>query len=645
MTWDLAQEVLAAVFLVVLLLSIRRNYSLVTPADKIYTYCIYAVFASIVSVTTASTLVNGMFEVDTPSAWVVHTLAFIIMPLVAVVFMYYLIASMDDTVKIEIAHPRLLAIPYVVYVFFVLTNWYTHALFYIDSAGYHFGSYEFLNYGMTYLYCLVTLFLAVWYRKYFNSSARWVYMIFPVLTIFAAIVQQLAPKLLMLDSNYVVALFIIYLFLQNIRINTDPVTLLGDKNSFTNRVRAELRGGESFVVVLVMLRRWNWIREGYGRALQDDLARAIAQYLGSVVDRQQVFRRSNTQFAIFVPVEDMNKGGGVVDAIFTKFSLPWQEHGLSIVVPISIATLQHPGIISSPEEADMLLDYVGRLAKLRLPEQTIRCTDNMLETVLLKESLIHLLLSEVEMSGFSVAYQPIFTNDEKCVRFLEAYVRLPEGPFREMSPTEFVPVAQEVGIMTDIGNITLDRVCKFIRKLIDDKIYIDGISINVSLLQVSNPGWVEDTIRIITENKVPFSMIMFEFTESVFEENTAVVTDAMKKMRSLGIRFILDNFGSGHANINHLLMWDFDGIKFDQIFVQGDTDTNNSFIVMSELATAFNKSNIMTIASGIETVHQDSFAKRANCQYLQGFYFAMPVAEDEIEALLSRFADRMPQQP
>lgn len=641
MTWDIALQVMAAVFLVILLLSIKRNYSLITPADQWYTWCIYAIFALMTATTPAQLMSLSNSASSALSLEILYTLVFALMPLVAVVFMYYLIASMDDTVRVEISQPVWLAVPYAVYLLFVATNFLHQGAFSVDGSGFQPGSYVFITYAVTYLYTAITLFLAVWYRTYFNRATRSVYFIFPLISLGVTIATHATSRFMLLEAGYVVALYVIYLFMQNVRINTDPITMLGDKNSFTNRVKILMKENKPFAVVSINIRRWGWIREGYGRQMQADLAVAVADYLEGLTDRHVVFRRDEVQFVVLLDSKMQAIIDGLLTALQEQFKTAWEVRGLAVDLQASIGVLTHPGVAQSVHQVDALLDHVMALASRRVSDDLIVCDTAMLEVVTMKEHLIKTLVNEVESEGFSISYQPIFSSDESNVRFLEAFVRLPEGPFRELSPSEFVPVAQEVGLMRDIGNITLEKVCKFLKQLIDKRIFVDGVSVNVSLLQVSSPHFVEDTIRIIEAHQVPFSMIVLELAESVFEENTDVVQDAMKRLGSLGIRFILDNFGSGHANINHILLWNFDGVKFDKVFVRASTDNATKFTVMTQLAAAFRESGIVSIAAGVETPAQDGFVKNAGCEYVQGYYYAMPCAQDEIEALLSRFASRM----
>lgn len=641
MTWDIALQIMAAVFLVILLLSIKRNYSLITPADQWYTWCIYAIFALMITNTSAQLMGVSSVVSTAVSLEILYTLIFAFMPLVAVVFMYYLIASMDDTVKVEIRKPAWLVLPYAAYLLVIAANPLTHMVFSIGGVGFESGPYVFLTYAVTYLYSGITLFLAVWYRAYFNRATRSVYYVFPLISLTVTIATQLTSRPMLLEAGYVVALYVIYLFMQNVRINTDPITMLGDKNSFTNRVKILMREGKSFTAISVNIRRWGWIREGYGRQMQNDLAVAIADYLEEITDHHSVFRRDEIQFIVLLDQKMQPSVNELLAKLQGQFKSAWEVRGLTVDLQAGVGVLTHPGVAQSVHQVDALLDHVMALASRRVSNDLIVCDTAMLEVVTMKEHLIKTLVNEVEAEGFSISYQPIFTSDESNIRFLEAFVRLPEGPFRELSPSEFVPVAQEVGLMRDIGNITLEKVCKFLKHLIDNRVFLDGVSVNVSLLQVSSPHFVEDTIRIIEAHQVPFSMIVLELAESVFEENTDVVQDAMKQLGSLGIRFILDNFGSGHANINHILLWNFDGVKFDKVFVRASTDNATKFTVMTQLAAAFRESGIVSIAAGVETPAQDGFVKNAGCEFVQGYYYAMPCAQDEIEALLSRFASRM----
>ena len=192
----------------------------------------------------------------------------------------------------------------------------------------------------------------------------------------------------------------------------------------------------------------------------------------------------------------------------------------------------------------------------------------------------------------------------------------------------------ETGMIVEITYQILDKVCKFVNRLSENGIEFDGVHVNFSGQQFSQIGLAEKVEGIIEANHTPFSKIKIEITESILADNAETVEEFALEMQQRGILIELDDFGTGYSNIVSVMNTPLDTVKLDKSLVWSAMEKKETAAMVKSLSTVFHEMGLQVLAEGVENAQQEAFVKSCGIDYIQGFYFAKPLPEEEAFAFI-----------
>ena len=236
-----------------------------------------------------------------------------------------------------------------------------------------------------------------------------------------------------------------------------------------------------------------------------------------------------------------------------------------------------------------------------------------------------LLRRALRNKGFEVYYQPLYTVCDGKFTEAEALLRLRDGAGGFIPPDEFIPVAEDSGMIAEIGAMVLDEVCKYIRYLLACRIDVDSISVNLSAMQLMPDDAVGRILGIIRRNGVSPNRILLEITESTLICNFEPVAEKIRKLSDAGIQFALDDFGTGYSNIANVIDLPFDVVKIDKSLIWDSAVNVRCRQMVRSLAGAFRGIHLTVTAEGVETAEHAAFARLCRCDKIQGFLYARPM--------------------
>ncbi|MDH5572592.1 MAG: EAL domain-containing protein, partial [Gammaproteobacteria bacterium] len=238
----------------------------------------------------------------------------------------------------------------------------------------------------------------------------------------------------------------------------------------------------------------------------------------------------------------------------------------------------------------------------------------------------------LEKNEISLVYQPQLNRDKKIIG-AEALVRWNTMDLGIISPVDFIPIAEQTGIIIDLGTYILETALKDLRHLYENNIYLDQISVNISIRQFFHFNFVntvKNLLSIYIHEDIK-TIIIFEMTETILIEDIEKVIQLMSTLKSLGIHFSMDDFGTGYSSLSYLKRLPIDEIKIDRSFV---SELHNADDNKSMITTILNMADIFklnTVAEGIETAEQFDFLAENNCDIYQGFHLSKPLTRDKLE--------------
>jgi diguanylate cyclase (GGDEF)-like protein len=413
----------------------------------------------------------------------------------------------------------------------------------------------------------------------------------------------------------------------------DPLTDLGNRSLFTQQVKCTLdqSAGEG-AVLFIDLDDFKTFNDSFGHGAGDELLRAVARRLReSVRPGDAIARLGGDEFAVMVAAERSVDASAtaLAERIMKAFEHPVSAAGEIIFVQLSI------GIATTHEsrDADELIRNAD-LAMYRAKEsgkgRHAMFEPGMRDAVLKRHGLKEELQRAVERGQLIVEYQPIVSLENGSVAAAEALVRWDHPGRGRLLPSEFVPLAEETGMIMALGQFVLEEACRSARRWQGASRSREGISVHVNLsaVELRDPDLPQTVESALQRTGLAAELLVLEITESLVQDADASLT-ALEALRGLGVRLALDDFGTGYSSLSYLRSLPLDILKIAKPFVEGMTrgSQESSFARMIiDLARAL---DLRVVAEGIESAEELEALRDLGCELGQGFYLAEPLGREE----------------
>jgi diguanylate cyclase (GGDEF)-like protein len=414
----------------------------------------------------------------------------------------------------------------------------------------------------------------------------------------------------------------------------DALTGLPNRILFSEQLKQALkrvRRGERLAVLYIDLDRLKRVNDTLGHPIGDKLLKGVADRLRACIrDIDTAARLSGDEFAIIQSsIDRPSDAAALAIRIGAAIREPIDLNGHQVVVDTSI------GISIAPNDGTEL-DELLKTADIALYEakNTGRGTycfyeTDMNERMQVRGKLEHDLRRALANGEFELFYQPIVSLQDNKITSFEALLRWHHPERGMISPAEFIPIAEEMGLIIPLGEWVLRTACAEAATWPSDI----KVSVNVSSLQLTNKNLVSVIISAIASARVPADRLELEITESVFIQNTFANLSTLKKLHELGVKFAMDDFGTGYSSLGYLLSFPFSKIKIDRSFIAGLSDKNESRAIVRAVADLARNLSMIVTAEGVETDQQLEQVRLLGCTEMQGYLFSQPLPAAEIHRL------------
>jgi len=415
----------------------------------------------------------------------------------------------------------------------------------------------------------------------------------------------------------------------------DALTGLANRAYFTSHVGKLLKKeheAEPFALLYLDVDHFKQVNDSMGHPAGDRLLREVASRLSKLISPDDFIARiDGDEFALVFMGGDVSEISLFAEKLMAAFAEPFrlddnEEH---VCCSIGIALAPKHG-----DEVDLLLrnaDLALHAAKLD-GRSTFRFYEHSMRLAAEKRHIMTLELRQALAEGqFELYYQPIFTLADDSISGFEALIRWHHPQRGMVSPAEFIPVAEETGLIAGIGQWVLRQACLTAARWPKSI----KISVNLSPAQFGQPGLLDSVMAALEEADLEPHRLELEITESIFLSNSRQNIQLLYGLRELGVRIAMDDFGTGYSSLSYLRSFPFDKIKIDRSFVSGiEVDIRNLAIIqaVAVLGAGF---NITTTAEGVETAQQLHRLKNEQFGEVQGYLTGRPMPESEVAAFIS----------
>jgi diguanylate cyclase (GGDEF)-like protein len=415
----------------------------------------------------------------------------------------------------------------------------------------------------------------------------------------------------------------------------DALTDLPNRQLFRDQLERELRKierGGQLAVLYIDIDEFKSVNDSLGHPIGDELLKVVASRLSLCVrETDFVARLGGDEFAIVqTAVKDPADVTGLVSRIYQAIRAPYECLGHQLITDASI------GIALAPQDGtdlDQLLKNAD-LAMYRAKSdgrRTYRFFEQDMDARVKARRALELDLRQAMVDGgFEIEYQPVVDLRSGAVSGCEALLRWRHPERGMVSPAEFIPVAEEIGLITELGEWVLEQAC------FEAAIWPDNIrlAVNVSPIQFRNHTLALHVASALASSGLPANRLELEITEAVLIRDDEAALAILHQLRAVGVRIALDDFGTGYSSLSYLQRFPFDKIKIDRCFVNDITEPGGSSSIVQAVVNIASARNMTTTAEGVETEAQMELLRALGCTEMQGYLFSPAKPAAEVRRLL-----------
>ena len=387
------------------------------------------------------------------------------------------------------------------------------------------------------------------------------------------------------------------------------------------------------------LDRFKNINDSLGHATGDALLQAVARRTrGELRDMDTVGRTGGDEFVIILPeLDDSDQAAGVAERILEALQAPFSVDGHQLVITASI------GIAISPEDgssaalllknADMAMYEAKAGGRNNFCFFSRHMTQQANERLLL-ESQLRVALANGELR---LALQPKYSVATRQLTGFEALLRWTDATGRVIPPARFIPVAEDSGLIVDIGLWVLREACHVAAGWPADKPALT-IAVNASPRQLAQHGFADEIARALASSGLPAAQLEIEVTENALLEKTGVVQQTLAQLKTLGVRLAVDDFGTGYSSLSYLKRFPLDTVKIDRCFVTNLQHRQDNADIVLAIITLAKSLGIEALAEGVETEEEFAALATLGCDTVQGYLTGRPLSLEDAATLVAAAA-------
>jgi len=418
----------------------------------------------------------------------------------------------------------------------------------------------------------------------------------------------------------------------------DLLTGLPNHTFFLNHLRlaiAQARHKSQMVAVLYLhLDRLKNINDTYGHNVGDQLLHTVADRLKENLRAQDVLARvGGNEFALLLTDITADAVAQIAEQILDKLRQPWVVIGHHLYISGTIGSAMYP---DHGDDAEKLLK--NAYTAMHRAEEKGTHSYQFYAPAMYADALYRLeteanLRQALAENQFVLHYQPQVNICTGKVIGVEALLRWNHPEKGLIYPNEFIPIAEETGLIVPIGEWTLYTACRQNKKWQEQGLEPVTMAVNLSARQFQQPTLVADIKRILAETGLDAAWLELEITESIAMQNVEFTIKTLQELTEMGIRFALDDFGTGFCSLGYLKYFPVSKLKIDRSFTRDITSDPDAAAIVTTIAFLAQNLKLKVVAEGVELQDQASFLKQQQCIEMQGYLFGRPVLPDEIKWL------------
>ncbi len=414
-------------------------------------------------------------------------------------------------------------------------------------------------------------------------------------------------------------------------------TLLADR--CTHAISTAQRDGKPVAMMVLGIDRFKLVNETLGHAVGDQVLKQFAKRVtGALRDQDTVARVGGDEFVLVLPGDSPDGAARLATRLLHIVAQPYQVNHTELSVTASLGIAIYPSdgldfdaLFKSAEVAMHQAKELGRGTHRFFSAA-------MFESTMAQAALVAALRTAVAQDQLQLRYQPFVDMQTGEMGGMEALLRWNHPDLGAVPPAQFIPAAEQSGLIMEIGAWVLRQACHDMRDWIGRGVKTPPVSVNISPAQFRDAALLQQIESTLREFEIEPGMLCVEVTEGALMEDVKRSETVLRSLKDLGVKLSLDDFGTGYSSLSYLKLFPFDKVKIDQSFVRGLSNNAQDAVIAKVVISMAHGLGLRVIAEGVETEAQCEFMRGNACDEIQGYFFSRPVPKEQLEALL--IADR-----
>lgn len=509
-------------------------------------------------------------------------------------------------------------IPFFVTEFFTFINPINNCVFYYDDGLTFVRNWaEYLIYAAAIFYFALSigqLFFS-WQSMTFRRGIALAYLfIAAIIGVYIQLVNMDIKAELFAEA---IALMGAMIAIESEDDRLDADTRIYNRRALQMDIHSIITMKEQASLIFIKISNANIIERVTRSTNYDVFSIAVADYLKTLVPRYKIYHPNKECFVIIFNQFDKVSISQIIANIILRFEDEWQLYRTAFKLDANILNAKIPTDLNTYDDIIYIADSI-------IPSGTISPGEEF-HWIRRRIDVEQAIRNSLIQGNFEVHYQPTVYADDFHVHGAEALVRMNDSVVGAISPQEFIPIAEQIGVVDQIDDYVLSEVCKFIKECNPIKYQYDCINVNLSVIQCLQNGFVEHILKLVDEYGIDHSYINFEITESVGAEDYFTLAKVAHDLKISGFHLSMDDYGTGYSNMEGMFELEFDIVKIDKSILWNADKSERGRSLLVNSIRMIKDLGCEVLVEGIETKEHVELLQQYDVDYMQGFYFSKPI--------------------
>ncbi len=544
-------------------------------------------------------------------------------------FSYYVLLVCGNAWQLSRNSQIIYATPFLLSEIVILMNPLTSWVYSYDSTFQYCRNWgAYMIYAVALFYMLLGLFNLFRYWYALTDAKRTALVFFIALVTVGIFIQIVWREIQIELFTDALAALGLMLSIEDEDNRVDSVTGAYNRRALIFDLKNFFSANQVFQVICLKITDLASVHRVMGASAADAFLRAVADYLRTILPPYCIYYANLSTYILLIYGDKTDQAAKIGMQILDRFDGKWKGDKLETRLHAVAVHGLLPKDFPSSEEVLFLADSTipthdeKRLLSGRDLSHLLRCLEI--------ERALH---RGLENSSFEVYYQPIYESPSLRIKSAEALLRLHDTVLGDLSPAEFIPVAERTGVIDALGDFVLEEVCVFLAAGVPEELYLTNLSVNLSTLQCVQPGFARRVRSIVSRYGIEPSKINFEITDSAVGIDYDALGAVIRDLKATGFTFSMGDYGVGYSNLQSSFSLDYDMVKIDKRLLWSAEQGPIGRAILHNSVRMIRETGRKIIVQGVETEEQLRMLTRLAVDYLQGFYFSKPVTKEAFIAL------------